>query len=193
MSTLTRSLAVYLFLRRSNTLTTYIITGKGILKTLKHYSSKTIHIWQCYETSNPRRVVLFRFRVYIMARGRNLSTRKGLWGTADCPIAEPTTLPPAKSYMFPMFTESPTSPTMAWHAMKVLSKAIYYLNHGQIPVMVANQPLFTLAKIITIKIPSHTVGWEHFPSDIGAHAYCKEAVGCVRELVRWQWVGYYSH
>ena len=51
---------------------------------------------------------------------------------------------------------------MAWHAMKVLCKAINYLNPGQTPVMVADQPLFTLAKNLQWKFPQTELGEDSF-------------------------------
>ena len=42
--------------------------------------------------------------------------------------------------------ESLISPTMAWHAMKILRTTTKYLKTIQTPVMVADQPLFSLAK-----------------------------------------------
>ena len=104
-----------------------------------------------------------------LERVRNLLVKEDLEGGEwlSCAayfasITEPTSLPPAKSYMLPLFTESPTSPTMAWHAMKVLCKAVNYLNPGQIPVMVAEQSLFMLAKKLQWKFPQTELGEDSF-------------------------------
>ena len=58
------------------------------------------------------------------------------WATYLASITEPPLFPPFQSYMLPLFMESLTSPTMAWHAMKILSVATKYLNPNQTPVMV---------------------------------------------------------
>ena len=42
------------------------------------------------------------------------------WATYLASITEPPPFPPFQSYTLPLFMESPTSPTMAWHAMKIL-------------------------------------------------------------------------
>ena len=39
------------------------------------------------------------------------------------------------SHMLPLFTESPNSPEMVWHAMKMIRDATVYINPGQTPVM----------------------------------------------------------
>lgn len=66
--------------------------------------------------------------------------------------------PPAQSHMLPLFTESPTSSTMVWHGMKIIQQITSYLNPGQIPIMVADQPLFTLAKKLQWKFPESAYG-----------------------------------
>ena len=84
------------------------------------------------------------------------------WAAYYASIAEPVSFIPTKSYMLPLFTESPTSPAMAWHAMKVFCQAINYLNPGQTLVMVADQPLFTLAKKLQWKFPQTQLGEDSF-------------------------------
>ena len=44
------------------------------------------------------------------------------WATYLASITEPPLFPPFQSYMLPLFLESLTSPTMAWHAMKIRNK-----------------------------------------------------------------------
>jgi hypothetical protein len=68
------------------------------------------------------------------------------WAAYYASIAEPPHTLPTKSYMLPLFTESPNSPIMVWHGVKVHHQAINYINPDQTPVMEADQPLFTLAK-----------------------------------------------
>ena len=59
--------------------------------------------------------------------------------------------------MLPLFIEPPTNPAMAFHTMKVICKAIQYINPGQSPVITADQPLYTLAKKLQ---------WKHHNSEI---------------------------
>ena len=61
------------------------------------------------------------------------------WATYHANITEPPPFPLSQSYTLPLFIEFPTSPTMAWHAMKILSAATKYLNPHQTPVMVGDQ------------------------------------------------------
>ena len=68
------------------------------------------------------------------------------WAAYYAGITAPPATSPTKSYMLFLFTESPNSPAMVWHEMKVLSQAINNINPGQTPVIVADQSLFTLAK-----------------------------------------------
>ncbi|KAL7395746.1 hypothetical protein ABVT39_022389 [Epinephelus coioides] len=109
-----------------------------------------------------------------LERVRNLLVKENLeveewisWAAYYASITEATSHPPSKSYMLPLFTESPTSHTMAWHAMKVLRQTISYLNPGQTPVMVADQPLFTLAKKLQWKFPLAELGEDSFLVTLG--------------------------
>ena len=55
--------------------------------------------------------------------------------------------PSTPSVMLPPFRESAHSPMMVYHGMKVIICAVTnHINPGQNPVMVVDQPLFTLAK-----------------------------------------------
>ena len=55
--------------------------------------------------------------------------------------------------MLPLFHQKATSPAMVKHA-----KNIDHLNPGQIPVVVCDQQLFVLAKLIQWKWPEENVG-----------------------------------
>ena len=57
---------------------------------------------------------------------------------------------------------------MVWHGMTVLYRAISYLNPGQTPVMVADEPLFTLAKKLQWKFPQTDHGEDSFLVTLGA-------------------------
>lgn len=101
------------------------------------------------------------------------------WAAYYASKTEASVTPPTKSYMLPLFTESPNSPIMVWHGMKVLRRAIAYLNPGQTPVMVADQPLFTLAKKLQWKFPQSEHGEDSFLVTFGGDAYRENAVECV--------------
>ena len=63
------------------------------------------------------------------------------------------TLPVTPSYMLPLFRESATSPTMIYHAMKTCIAVTNHLNPGQVPVIIADQPLHYTLKRLQIKYP----------------------------------------
>lgn len=90
------------------------------------------------------------------------------WAAYFASMTESPHTPPSKSYMLPLFTESSNSPIMVWHGMKVLHRAISYLNPGQTPVMEADQPLFTLAKKLQWKFPHTELGENSFLVTLGA-------------------------
>ena len=77
----------------------------------------------------------------------------------------------SKSYMLPLFTESSNSPITIFHCMKTIKRAIEYLNPGQTPVMVADQPLFTLAKRLQWKYPAETIAEDKYVAHAWGHAY----------------------
>ena len=52
------------------------------------------------------------------------------------------------STLLPLFEDSAHSPAMIKHAMSVVKNAVDYLNPGQAPVLVCDQPLFAIAKEI---------------------------------------------
>ena len=84
------------------------------------------------------------------------------WAAYHASITEPPPFPPSQSYMLPLFMESPTSPTMALHAMKIIRDATNYLNPNQTPVMVADQPLFFLTKKLQWKFSQTELGEDSF-------------------------------
>ena len=60
---------------------------------------------------------------------------------------------PAVCALLPLFRESSNSIAMIKHAMDITKVAVNYINPGQTAVMVADQPLYTLAKIIQWNFP----------------------------------------
>lgn len=58
-----------------------------------------------------------------------------------------TVIPPVSiNAMMPLFLENAHSVAIIKHSMTIVRDAIHHLNPGQIPVLVADQPLFALAK-----------------------------------------------
>ena len=53
----------------------------------------------------------------------------------------------------PLFYEKAATPAMVKHGMDVIQDAITLVNPGQIPVIVFDQPLFTIAKTVQWKWP----------------------------------------
>ena len=90
------------------------------------------------------------------------------WAAYYASITEPPATYPTKSYLLPLFIESSNSPAMVWHWMKVLCQAINNINSGQTPVMVADQPLFTLAEKLQLKYPHTEHGEDSFLVTLGA-------------------------
>lgn len=52
----------------------------------------------------------------------------------------------ARTAILPLFSESSHSMAMMTHSMKIVRDATHFLNPGQIPVLVADQPLYALLK-----------------------------------------------
>lgn len=102
------------------------------------------------------------------------------WAAYHANTTETPATPPTKSYMFLIFLESSNSPIMVWHGMTVLHRVIIYLNPGQTPVMVADQPLFTLAKKLQWKFPQTDHGEDSFLVTLGAmYAHREDDLECV--------------
>lgn len=57
------------------------------------------------------------------------------------------------SCLLPLFREEAKSVAMMKHAMGVITQSVNFLNPNQIPVMEADQPLYTLAKQIQWNCP----------------------------------------
>lgn len=64
-----------------------------------------------------------------------------------------SSISPAICALLPLFRESSNSVAMIKHAMDVVKVALNHLNPGQTPVMAADQPLYTLVKIIQWNFP----------------------------------------
>ncbi len=75
--------------------------------------------------------------------------------------------PITPSVMLPLFRESAHSPLMVYHGMNVICAVTNHINPGQTPVMVVDQPLFTIAKKIQWKY-SDELGENKFVVMLGA-------------------------
>ncbi|KAK3910164.1 Nucleotide-binding protein Ldb0621, partial [Frankliniella fusca] len=60
---------------------------------------------------------------------------------------------PSINALLPLFHENASSVSMIRHGMTVVRDAIKYLNPGQIPILVGDQPLFALGKLIQWNCP----------------------------------------
>ena len=61
---------------------------------------------------------------------------------------QPETNTPSNVALLPLFRDNAHTTCMIKHAMDVISKAVKHLNPTQIPVIVADQPLYAIAKQI---------------------------------------------
>ena len=54
----------------------------------------------------------------------------------------------SRSSLLPLFQEEAASAAMICHAIDVITKAVNFLNQGQVPVLACDQPLYAIAKKI---------------------------------------------
>ena len=87
--------------------------------------------------------------------------------------------PPALSALLPVFYEKAATPAMIKHGMDVLKQAITFLNPAQIPVIVLDQPLFALAKMVQRK----------WPESHGEEKYVMMFGGLHLEMALWNTLG----
>ena len=69
--------------------------------------------------------------------------------------------PVTPAYLLPLFPEANHSFAMIFHAMNIVKAVVAHLNPRQVPVLVADQPLFLIAKKIQWNYPQ-TLGEEQF-------------------------------
>ena len=74
--------------------------------------------------------------------------------------------PVTPAYLLPLFPEAAHSVAMIFHAMNVVKAVVVHLNPGQVPVLVAYQPLFLIAKKIQWNYPQ-IFGEEQFVVFLG--------------------------
>ena len=61
--------------------------------------------------------------------------------------------PPAISGLMPLFRDNAHSLALVKHGMDVIAKATEHVNHGQVPVLTVDQPLFAIANKIQWSSP----------------------------------------
>lgn len=81
------------------------------------------------------------------------STDALAWAAYHSLQQTPAEDPPAICALMPLFYDKAATPAMVKHGMDVQKQAIEFLNPGQIPVTVFDQPLFTIAKYVQWKWP----------------------------------------
>ena len=70
------------------------------------------------------------------------------WSAHFATLQDSCQRPPAISGLMPLFRDNAHSLAMAKHGMDVIAKATEHVNHGQVPVLTVDQPLFAIAKKI---------------------------------------------
>ena len=59
-----------------------------------------------------------------------------------------------RSSLLPLFQEEAAPAAMICHAIDVITKAVDFLNQGQVPVLACNQPLYAIAKKVQWNFPT---------------------------------------
>ena len=88
------------------------------------------------------------------------------WSAYHANIQEMLISPAAINSLMPLFVDSAHSVAMIKHSMTIVQAAIQHLNSGQVPVLTADQPLFSLAKQIQWTWPN-TFGENNFVIMLG--------------------------
>ena len=88
-------------------------------------------------------------------------------------------IPPDISCLLPLFQEEAKSVAMILHAMNTVKCSVNFLNHGQIPVLACDQPLYSIAKQIQ---------W-HWTQTHGEQKYVVILGGLHVEMAAWRAVG----
>ena len=70
------------------------------------------------------------------------------WGAFHASLTSNPTNPTSLNALLPLFYEKAATVAMVKHAMSILKQITDRLNPGQTPVMVFDQPLYTLAKSV---------------------------------------------
>ena len=88
------------------------------------------------------------------------------WAAYNSSQHEEHPQPVTSAYLLPLFPEAAHSFTLIFHAMNVVNAIVAHLNPGQVPVLVADQPLFLIAKKIQWNYPQ-IFGEEQFVVFLG--------------------------
>ena len=97
----------------------------------------------------------------IMDKGENMS-----WVAYNSSQHQEHPHPVTPAYLLPLFPEAAHSFTMIFHAMSVVKAVVAHQNPGQVPVLVADQHLFLIAKKIQWNSPQ-IFGEEQFVGFLG--------------------------
>ncbi len=75
------------------------------------------------------------------------------WAAYHASQQSPLNTPNSIVALLPLFREKANTVSMVSHAMKMIIEAVDHLNPGQVPVIVADQPLYALAKKVQWRWP----------------------------------------
>ena len=73
-----------------------------------------------------------------------------------------------RSHVLPLLMDTANSPMTIMHCMKIIKRTTEYLNPGQTPVIVADQPLFTIAKRLQWEYHDSAVSEDNYLVMLGA-------------------------
>ena len=118
-------------------------------------------------------------RLFINQEGLPNSTMLS-WGAYFADLY-PNTQPKTLGYMNPLFREPSTSPMMVYHAINQTIAMTNHLNPGQVPILVADQPLYQLIKRLQHK----------YNDSIGEHKFIAILGPMHVEKMMWETVGSY--
>ena len=76
------------------------------------------------------------------------------WSAYHAALQPPPRDPTTNIALMPLFLECAQSVSMIQHSMNVVKVAVEHLNPGQIPVLIMDQPLFSIAKAIQWNFPN---------------------------------------
>ena len=103
----------------------------------------------------------------IVKRGELVDKEWLSWGAYHADKFGPPATPITPSMVLPLFRESAHSATTIHHCMKLIKDTTHYLNEGQTPIMVVDQPIYKLAKSIQFA-HAETLGEDKFIVMMGA-------------------------
>jgi hypothetical protein len=87
------------------------------------------------------------------------------------------------SHMLPLLSESANSPTTVLHCMHKIRELTHFLNPNQIPVMVVDQPLYTIAMRLQWQYPQSSIAEDKFFVLLGGMHIEKMLWTCLGDLL----------